>query len=73
MRNEKNIPEKIFSFIALIFWLFIWKPISLTFGYLFKLFSEVMASVHKRLVSWLSYIGFGLILSLIAYFLHFSK
>ena len=73
MRDDKNIPEKIFSAIVFILWLILWKPIAIVFKYLHKLLSEVMTGIHKNLVKWFSFIGFVLILSLIAYIFHLSK
>ena len=71
MRNDKNIPEKIFGVIVFILWLIIWKPISIVFKYLCKLLSEVLKGIHKNLVKWLSLLGFVVIISLIAYFVKF--
>gem|GEM_PF-3335192 len=73
MRQNKNILEKTLSAIVFILWLFLWKPISIIFKYLGKLFSEVMTGIHKNIVKWLSFLGFVFIISLIAYILHPSK
>lgn len=73
MRPDKNIPEKIFSAIVFILWLLVWKPISIIFKYLGKLFSEVMSGIHKNLVKWLSFLGFAIIASVILYVLKLSK
>ena len=73
MRQDKNIAEKIVNGIGIILWFLIWKPISIIFKYLYKLLSETMAGIHKNLVKFFSFVGFMILVSLIAYIFNISK
>jgi len=72
MRDDRSIVEKIFGIIIHILW-FIFTPIEIIIKYILnfikKLFIDTGKSVYSRLISWLSLIGFVILISIILGFL----